>query len=182
MTVLADSVLLGAQDTLEGALAPAGHTVDVRGRTAWMLDEAADELSAAGAPVGELVVVGMGHNSLWERDRANFDSWAEKFDSEADALLDTLEDLGAERVVWVTLGVPDRSVVPAVGQRQYQTYNWYFPYVNERLHALVDRRPEVTLADWAAVSDTEGLVYDAMHLTDDGERLMLDTIRRAAAI
>jgi hypothetical protein len=29
--------------------------------------------------------MGLGHNSLWERDRANYDKWARKFDGEADA-------------------------------------------------------------------------------------------------
>jgi hypothetical protein len=59
---------------------------------------------------------------------------------------------------------------------------WYFPYVNERLRLLVQRHPDVILADWAAVSNREGLTYDAMHLTGSGIRLMIDTIRTAGGI
>ena len=44
------------------------------------------------------------------------------------------------------------------------------------------RHPDVVLADWAAVSNEAGLTYDAMHLTVDGIRLMIDTIRGAGGI
>ena len=40
----------------------------------------------------------------------------------------------------------------------------------------------MVLADWAAVSNESGLTYDAMHLTSDGIRLMIDTIRQAGGI
>ncbi len=142
-----------------------------------MLHQSNNDLEAAGTPVGDTVVIGLGHNTLWERDRARFDTWAEKFDSEADELLATLQRLGAKKIVWVTLREPSESVIPPEGRRQFQQYVWYFPYVNERLDALVARHPEVVLADWAAVSNEAGLTYDAMHLTSDGIRLMIDTIR-----
>ena len=82
----------------------------------------------------------------------------------------------------MTLREPSESVIPPEGRQQYQQYVWYFPYVNERLDALVARHPEVVLADWAAVSNEAGLTYDAMHLTSDGIRRMIDTIRTAGAI
>ena len=69
-----------------------------------------------------------------------------------------------------------------MGQEQYDQYVWYFPYVNERLDLLIQRNPDVVLADWAAVSNQPGLTYDAMHLTGDGIRLMIDTIRGAGSI
>ena len=47
---------------------------------------------------------------------------------------------------------------------------------------LVARHPDVVLADWAAVSNASGLTYDAMHLTSEGIRLMIDTIRQAGGI
>ena len=108
--------------------------------------------------------------------------WAEKFDREADELVATLERLGAERIVWVTLREPSAAVIPPEGREQFERFVWYFPYVNERLDALVARHPEIVLADWAAVSDAPGLTYDAMHLTSDGIRLMIDTIRQAGGI
>ena len=42
--------------------------------------------------------------------------------------------------MWVTLNESDRSNVPDFGLEMYEQYNWYFPYVNERLRLL----PSVT--------------------------------------
>ena len=181
ITVLGDSVLLGAEEQMTTEFVAAGYGVDYRVKPAWMLDEASEELAAAGQPVGSTVVINLGHNTLWERERANFDNWAGEFDRHADELLATLRDLGAERFVWINMGVPDRSLVPEMGQRQYDLYLWYFPYVNERLELLPGRHADVTLADWAALSNQPGLTYDAMHLTGDGIRLMIDTVRAAGA-
>ena len=84
--------------------------------------------------------------------------------------------------MWVTLREPSAAVIPPEGREQFERFVWYFPYVNERLDALVVRHPEIVLADWAAVSDAPGLTYDAMHLTSEGIRLMIDTIRQASGI
>jgi peptidoglycan/LPS O-acetylase OafA/YrhL len=181
VTVIGDSVLKGAEETMTAELEASGYIVDYRATPAWMLDDADDEISAGG-PVGSTVIMGLGHNTLWEKDRANFDNWARKFDREADALIATLERLGAEKIVWVTLREPSESVIPPEGEKQYRLYVWYFPYVNERLRLLVQRHPDVILADWAAVSNESGLTYDAMHLTSSGTRLMIDTIRTAGGI
>ncbi|MET0324993.1 MAG: acyltransferase family protein, partial [Ilumatobacteraceae bacterium] len=182
VTVLGDSVLLGAEDQITEELTASGYTVDYRARAALMLHQSNNDLIGANTPVGETVIVGLGHNSLWERDRANFDNWARKFDREADALIATLESLGAKKIIWVTLREPSESVIPPEGRNQYEAYVWYFPYVNERLDVLVTRHPDVVLADWAAVSNESGLTYDAMHLTSSGIRLMIDTIRQAGGI
>ena len=117
-----------------------------------MLDDADEDISASGR-VGDTVIMGLGHNTLWEKDRANFDNWARKFDREADALVATLERLGATKIVWVTFREPSESVIPPQGAKQYRLYIWYFPYVNERLRLLVQRHPDIILADWAAVSN-----------------------------
>ncbi|MGI9028999.1 MAG: acyltransferase family protein [Ilumatobacteraceae bacterium] len=182
ITVLADSVLMGAEDQLITELTADGFQVDFRKQTAWQLDNAFRDLTGEGRPVGEVVVVGIGHDARWERDRANYDEYAQTFDEEADQLLAGLRTLGAERFVWVTLNESDRSNVPDFGLEMYEQYNWYFPYVNERLRLLVERHPDVVLADWMAVSNTEGLMYDAMHLLPDGIRLMIDTIRAGGNI
>jgi peptidoglycan/LPS O-acetylase OafA/YrhL len=182
VTVIGDSVLKGAQETLTAELEASGYIVDYRATPAWMLDDAEEEISAAGTPVGSTVIMGLGHNSLWEKDRANFDNWARKFDREADALISTLQRLGAEKIVWVTLREPSQDVIPPEGREQYRLYIWYFPYVNERLRLIPERHPSVILADWAAVSNQAGLTYDAMHLTRSGIRLMIDTVRAAGGI
>ncbi len=61
-------------------------------------------------------------------------------------------------------------------------YSWYFPYVNERLRALVPRHPEVTLADWSSASQHNGLTYDSIHLNPAGARLMTSVIFGALGI
>ncbi len=177
--MLGDSVLLGAKDQLTAELEASGYTVDYRATAAEMIHQGNKALLEAGAPVGETVVVGLGHNSLWERDRVNYDKWARKFNGEADDLIQTLESLGAKKIVWVLLREPSESVIPPAGRKQFDAYVWYFPYVNEQLRLLPQRHPDVLLADWAAVSNQSGLTYDAMHLTKSGIRLMIDTIRSA---
>lgn len=136
----------------------------------------------AHGPVAPVVVVGLGHNTLWERDRANFDRWASKFDTEAEALIEALRSLGAKKIVWVTLREAGPESVPQGWLDQYERYNWYFPYVNERLGALVRRHPDITLADWAAVSTRLGVTYDSMHLTTEGANLMAEVIAAGIGI
>jgi len=182
VTMIGDSVLVGAGEQMTTELAADGYTVDYRAQPAWMLDEASAEIEAEGRAVGSTVIVGLGHNSIWERDRANFADWAREFDLHADDLLQTLRRFGAKQIVWVTLREPSQSNVPEMGERQFEQYVWYFPYVNERLDALVQRNPDVVLADWAAVSNRPDVTYDAMHLTGQGIRLMIDTIRTAGKI
>ncbi len=182
ITVLADSVLMGAENQIITELTADGFQVDFRKQTAWQLDNALRDLTGDGRPVGEVVVIGIGHDARWERDRAGYDEYAQTFDEEADELLAGLRSLGAKRFVWVTLNESDRSNVPDFGLEMYEQYNWYFPYVNERLRLLPARHPDVVLADWTAVSNTKGLMYDAMHLLPDGIRLMIDTIRTGGNI
>jgi peptidoglycan/LPS O-acetylase OafA/YrhL len=182
VTVIGDSVLLGAKPAIEADLERSGWTVDYYARPALMIHQVTDELPAPHLPIGDTVIIGLGHNSLWERDRANYDAWAEQFDAEADELVAKLERLGAHRIVWITLREPSAEVIPPLGMAQYDAYVWYFPYVNERLHALAAHHQQVILADWAAVSNEAGLTYDAFHLTDRGIDLMIDVIRDAGKL
>ncbi len=175
LTLLTDSVGLGVKDTLPAALPD--WQVDVRGRPALMLKAANAELAADPVPVGSVVVVALGYNSLWGKDRAQYDTWAAQFNREADALIATLREKGAKKIVWVTLRDPDPSLIPPSALAQAQKYNWYFPYVNEQLDALVVRDPVIALADWAAVSNLPGLTYDAIHLKTLGAKLMVETMK-----
>jgi hypothetical protein len=177
MTVIADSVLLSARQMLVPQFTAAGWQVDYRGHPAIMIKEAAKDLQAAGAPVGSVVVIGIGYNSLWQRNRANYSAWANEFDAEAENLITVLKQLGAKTLVWVTLREPSASVVPPLGKAQYDAYVWYFPYVNEQLHILQQRHPDLLLADWAAISNRPGVTYDAIHLNTSGAQLMINLIR-----
>jgi hypothetical protein len=178
--VVTDSVLLGTKQVLPAALP--GWRVDYRGHPALMVKAATRELRSIHRPVGSVVVVGLGYNSLWQKDRQRYDVWAAQFDQQADDLLATLVSLGAKKIVWVALREASTDSIPANAFWQQREYAWYFPYVNERLHAFVQRHPEVTLADWAAVSDRPGLTYDAIHLNSRGAALMIKIVKAAIGV
>jgi hypothetical protein len=144
-----------------------------------MVKKAVQELKQKGRPVGSVAVVALGYNSLWERNRRNYDRWAKAFDQQAEDMVATLKDLGARKIVWVTLRELNPSIVPAKAVDELPLYSWYFPWVNERLRALVEHHPEVALADWSAASQANGLTYDSIHLNKDGAALMSDVIARA---
>ncbi len=175
-TVLVDSVLLGGVTALKDALR--GWKVKVVGEPAIMLP-AMEERMAARERVPRLVVLGIGYNSIWERRRGNYSTWARKFDGEAKELLATLRRKGARQFVWVTLRDARRAVIPSSALWQFDRYAWYFPYVNERLRRFDRTRDDLVLARWDLVSDKRGLTYDAIHLNPDGAAVMARTIERA---
>ncbi len=153
--------------------------VEIVGEPAVMLPAMADRIAARDRRVARLVVIGIGYNSLWQRGRRNYSSWARKFDTEAKRLLTTLRSKGARQFVWVTLRDARRSVIPPDARSQHDRYAWYFPYVNERLRRLDGRRDDLVLAPWDEVSDRRGLTYDAIHLNPEGAALMARTVQRA---
>jgi lysophospholipase L1-like esterase len=175
-TVLVDSVLLGGKGALKETFG--GWKLRFLGEPAIMLP-AMEERIAARRRVARLVVLGIGYNSIWERRRRNYSTWARKFTSEAKDLMATLRRKGARQFVWVTLRDARRSVIPASAFWQHDRYAWYFPYVNERLRRLDRARDDLILARWDLVSDRRGLTYDAIHLDPDGATLMARTIRGA---
>ena len=177
MTVLVDSVLLGAAPGLRPAM-PCWR-VSVRGRPALMIRAAEREVLTRRRRVAPLVIVGLGYNSLWERRRRRYPYWARRFDGEAQRLIRTLRGLGARQIVWVTLRQPTRGTVPPGGRAELGKYSWYFPYVNERLRRLRGRRKGIVLADWRAASDKRGLTYDSIHVNPRGARVMGRVIREA---
>ncbi|HEX2414799.1 MAG TPA: hypothetical protein VHJ37_06270 [Thermoleophilaceae bacterium] len=152
--------------------------IGVRGRPALMIDDAARRLRAQGRPVAPLVVVGLGYNSLWERDRRRYSMWAARFDRDATVLVRTLRGLGARQIVWVTLRELRPGLVPPGGRDQFARYAWYFPYVNNRLRRLDRRRRDVVLAEWHKAADRPGITYDAIHTNTIGSRIMARTIWR----
>ena len=178
--VLSDSVVLSGKAAIPARFSD--WTVEIDGKAALMLKAANERLRARGKPVGSVAVMAIGYNSLWEKDRRNYDRWAAQFDKQADELLVTLRDLGAKKVVWVTLREPTPDTVPAKAVKELSQYSWYFPYVNERLRALAERHPEVALADWTSVSNQNGITYDSIHLNDTGAKMMADVIAAAVGV
>jgi hypothetical protein len=176
-TVLVDSVLLSAWDGIRRAM-PCWRFAK-RGRPALMIRIAEAELRAARRRVSPLVVVGIGYNSLWERNRRNYGRWAARFDGEARKLVETLRNLGAQQIVWVTLREPTARIVPPAGMAEMRRYAWYFPYVNARLRRLATSRRDVALANWTRAADRPGITYDSIHVNTRGALLMGRTIKRA---
>jgi len=176
LTLLTDSVTLGVSKSLPAALP--GWRVEVLGRPALMVKQVVPEFLNARA-VGSVVVIGLAYNSLFEKDRKNYQRWAEIWDRSAEHLLSDLKACGAKKLVWVTLREPSPELVTEAGRDQYREYAWFFPYVNERLHALARRHPELTLADWQKVSNVPEITKDLIHLSPPGVTLMTQTITHA---
>ncbi len=175
-TVLVDSVLLGGKPALRETFRR--WKLRFVGEPAVMLP-AMEERIAAKRRVARLVVLGIGYNSIWERRRRNYGTWARKFDTEAKELLATLRRKGARQFVWVTLRDARRAVIPSPARWQHDRYAWYFPYVNDRLRRLDRTRDDLVLARWDQVSNRTGITYDAIHLNPEGAALMARTIQRA---
>jgi hypothetical protein len=176
LTLLSDSVGLGLSRSLPAALPD--WKVEVLGRPALMVKQVVPEfLNARG--VGSVVVIALGYNSLFEKDRQNFARWSGIWDRNAEKLVADLKACGAKKQVWITLREPSPELVDDTGRDQYQRYAWFFPYANERIHALAARHSELALADWQAVSNVPGITKDLIHLNPAGIALMTRTITRA---
>jgi hypothetical protein len=175
VSVLTDSVVLGAERYLPDGFQ--GWRLEMLGKPALMLHQVEDTFLPPGKKVGSLVAVGLGYNSLWERDRYRYDMWAERFDRQADEVVRDLVAHGALQIAWVTLRDPDPEAVITDHQKsQMERWGWYLPYVNERIRLLPERHPQVVVADWATASSGPGHTYDLIHLNPDGARLMTDVI------
>ncbi|MGZ4617284.1 MAG: hypothetical protein ACXV3F_00865 [Frankiaceae bacterium] len=180
VTLIVDSVGLGLKGYLPARMP--GWKVDVRGFPALMLHVANRTLQADRRPVGSVAVIMIGYNSLWQQNRYRYDVWARKFDTEADQLVATVKSLGAKKIVWVTLRNSNQSNSPPSSWWGLDKYAWYFGYVNERLHDLVRRHPEIALADWAAVSNKRGVTYDIIHLSQQGLPLMSEVVKEGIGL
>lgn len=176
LTILVDSVLLSGKRAI--LRAHRCNPIGWRGRPAWMIKHAATEIGQSRRRVAPLVVIGIGYNSLFQRNRRRYDYWARRWDREAAWLLRTLRRKGARQFVWVTLREPTPRTVPRYAVRELSYYSWYFPYVNERLRRLDRRRDDVVLANWARVGDRPGITYDSIHLNSRGGKLMARLIKR----
>jgi peptidoglycan/LPS O-acetylase OafA/YrhL len=137
LTLLSDSVGLALDKALPAALP--GWKVEVLGRPALMVKQVVPEfLNARG--VGTVVVVALGYNSLFEKDRKHYERWTGLWDRAAEKLIFDLKACGAKKVVWITLREPSAELVTEAGRDQYERYAWFFPYVNQRIRALASRQ------------------------------------------
>jgi peptidoglycan/LPS O-acetylase OafA/YrhL len=176
LTLLSDSVGLGLSRALPLALP--GWKVEILGRPALMVKQVVPEFLNARS-VGSVVVIALAYNSLFERDRKNYEHWSAIWDRSAEKLLSDLQACGAKKLVWITLREPSPESVTDAGRDQYDRYAWFFPYVNERIRALAARHPELAVADWQAASDGPDLTKDLIHLNPRGVSLLTSTVTRA---
>jgi hypothetical protein len=177
MSVLTDSVLLGAAPSLRAAR-PCWR-VATYGRPDLAIKDAARELGKH--RVAPLVVIGLGYNSSWERGRRHYAFWARHFDADARRLLRVLRRRGAEQFVWVNVREPTRRSAPRSSWGQLKQL-YYLRYVNERLRRLDRERDDLVLADWKRASDRPGLTYDSLHVKPRGAKVMVRTVRSAISV
>ncbi|MDH3706354.1 MAG: hypothetical protein OES57_09820, partial [Acidimicrobiia bacterium] len=167
--VMADSVVLGTDGALRRAMPD--YQINMAGFPAIFTRVAADVIREEAWRVGDVAVVAIGHNyPYWDPAR---------FDRALDAVVHNLAAAGAEHVIWVTLRHATHANSPPSAWWQVDRYAWYYPTVNGHLRRALDRHPQLSLADWAAISSGTGLTYDSIHLNTRGQAAMADLIRRS---
>jgi hypothetical protein len=170
-----DSVGLGAEYALPRAF-PADWDVRVVGRPAEMVHEMEANyvrpyLASYPSWFGDHVVIAAAYNApYWDWPR---------LDREIDSMVNTLTAAGVKHVYWVTLREIKPQYISGGAWRQIQPYYWYFPTVNDRLEAALERHPNLTLVDFAAHADRSGITYDAIHLNNTGAALYSSLVRKA---
>ena len=108
--VLSDSVVLDVRDELARRLPD--WTITVEGDIGLTVDQAGELLERRQQRVAPTVIVAVGYNSIWERNRHNYDHWAAQFDAQADRIVAQLRSLGAQEIVWVTVRELDEDDRP----------------------------------------------------------------------
>jgi hypothetical protein len=175
VAVFTDSVGLGAAEAIPAAF-PDGWSVHVDGEPARFVEQMESQyviprLASNPEWFGGHVVIAAGYNApYWD--------W-ERFDRSIDSMVATLTAAGVQHIHWVTLREVTYANTPPGGREQIELYGFYFPIVNEHLRAALDRHPNLSLVDWAAVGGELGLTYDAIHLNPTGAALYAETIRQS---
>ncbi len=161
---VADSVGLGARGAL-GAAFPPDWQVTADGTPALFVEQleshhVRQRMATTPSVFGDYAVVAGGYNyPFWDPAR---------FDRSIDSMLGALRSAGAKHIFWVTLREVKPQYITGAAWRQVQPYYWYFPTVNAHLRRAVERHPDLSLIDWAAIADRPGLTYDAIHLNTGG--------------
>lgn len=183
--VITDSVVLGAKVAIGKNFDAIGWLSTIEGRPAMMITAGISKYIEKHKTLPQIVVVALGYNSIWEKNRKNFEKHAKKFDRDVEAMLAQLISRGVKKIVWVLLREPTPDLIPAknkTANKQFKKYAWYFPYVNERLKALQEKHAEMALVDWPTVSMQIGLTYDAIHLNHKGAQTMTEEIMRTVGV
>lgn len=170
--MVSDSVGLGTRGVF-GRSFPPGWQAVVDGTPAMFVEqlEARYVWGAAPGLIGDHAVVAGGYNyPYWDPVR---------FDRSIDSIVAAFLSRGAKHVYWVTLREVKPQYISPAAWRQVQPYYWYFPTVNAHLERAVERHPQLTLVDWAAVADRPGITYDAIHLNTAGAELYSSIVRDA---
>ncbi len=160
--MVSDSVGLGVKSVLPGYFP--GWQLTITGKPGIFTEQLESGYVAPLPPssFGDNAVVAAGYNyPYWDPAR---------FDRAVDHMVNTLLAKGVKHIYWVTF----REVKPQYFSgwskltTAYRTLYLAYPKANGQLRAALGRHPELTLIDWAAVSDQTGLTYDAIHLNPTG--------------
>jgi hypothetical protein len=176
--VISDSVLLGARAPLKKSFE--GWKVTIQGRGSLFPGDAVT-IVKRNASLPPVALVALGYNTIWGYKRKNYDKYAEEFDKHAEALLAALAERGVKKIAWVLLREPTET--KSGKKLRYEKVGWHFVYVNERLAALKERHPEITLVDWRGESATQhSYTADGIHLTHAGAAAMVELIGRSLGL
>ena len=159
--MVSDSVGLGAIPAMSHAFA--GWQVTVTGKPGLFTELLVKYVTAAPAGAfGDNAIVATGYNyPYWDPPR---------FDRSVDQMVAALKARGVKRIFWVTM----REVKPEYYSHwstltaPYRTLYLAYPHTNDQLRAATKRHPELSIIDWASISDQNGLTYDAIHLNPTG--------------
>ena len=177
--MVSDSVGLGAKTAMMSAF-PSDWQVTVTGKPALFVEQLVSQYVQYQplSMFGDSAIVAAGYNyPYWDPPR---------FDRSIDTMVNALKAKGVKRIFWVTV----REVKPAFFSgwnslsSNYKILYGKYPQLNGQLRAALGRHPELSLIDWADVSDRTGLTYDAIHLNTTGAgiyaQLAATTVGKAA--
>ncbi len=158
--MVSDSVGLGAKGAIANAFA--GWQVTVTGKPGLFTEQLVRYVTQAPlSQFGDDAVVATGYN---------YPYWAPtRFDASIDQMMSALLAKGVQRVYWVTM----REVKPAWYSKwnglakPYQTLYRTYPFANDQLRNAMSRWPQLSILDWAAITDQAGVTSDAIHFFGD---------------
>jgi hypothetical protein len=171
--MVTESVGLGAKSAMPVAFGP-DWQVTVDGTPALFVEQLESKhvrarMASDPSVFGDIAVVAGGHNyPYWDGPR---------FDRSVDSIIAAFREAGVKRIYWVTLREVKPEFVTPSAWRQVQPYSWYFPEVNRRLEAALQRHPDLILVPWTAAADRSDITYDAIHLNTVGARVYSELVR-----
>jgi hypothetical protein len=177
--MITDSVGLGAKGAMKKGFK--GWKVTVDGHESMGVAEATRKIKENKA-LPPIVIVAVGYNSSWEKDRKNFERYTKQFDEQAEAMYKAASLRGAKKLVWVLLRDPMANPSGRKSHKYYEKKGFYFSYVNERLLALHEKHPEVSLADWTSASLDPSYTADGIHLTASGAAVLVEVIKASVGL